>query len=306
MKDRRCKIHRSTLKEDEPLEVASTLRLTQRTARADHERPRSVVGTHPRKSMTTDRHDQRNFLPWLADAPLQTVLSAGAVVAASAGSDDAAPSESLPDVLHGRLVKFDALLDPEHESRSRSLELESLKIGTVLASLFVLRCVDTALREQENSGKADEPLIGTRDLAQLRIHMSLVFRWGVDELLNRILPTLPKRPSKARIPPGAQVIDLTAAHEDYELLAQMLVTLLRMCRHPSQQEKAPTTLVANVLLMQQFASFLRCCVCLGWLPKDLRGDMTAVDEIMEGTVWLLDTCASILTLFTSFSILTFI
>ena len=239
----------------------------------------------------------RDLLPWPPNPDIRAILSAGSIITASPDTSDSGRSTNLPDVLLSRLERFDTILaEPasKQDARTRSGDLSSLKVSTAFASFFVLRCVDDALKQQEASGGEQEPLLGTRDLAQLRTHLALVFAYGVNELLQRILPIFPKKPSKARIPPGAQVIDLTAAHEDLSQLSELLVLLLRMCRNePTSEERGKemsTSFVMKIMVARELSSLVRACICMGWLPNDLRGDLSAaVDGIMKDVMWLLTT-----------------
>ncbi|THH05707.1 hypothetical protein EW145_g4599 [Phellinidium pouzarii] len=226
---------------------------------------------------------------WPKSAALPTVLTAGAVISGTDASENKIPNSSnLSGVLHARLEKIDTLLDGV--ARERPIDLASLKLDTAFASLYVLERVHAALYHQhqvETASKADTsdakgsvgpPLIGSRDMAQLRTHLSVVYNWGTELLLARILPTLPNKRSP-RLPPGAQIIDLTASFEDYTLLFGILARLLSILFPDGVQGNISTTFVAMILLNRNFGDLLRPCLCLGWLPNELRGDLPSAVDI---------------------------
>ncbi|KAH8118805.1 hypothetical protein DFH11DRAFT_1569390 [Phellopilus nigrolimitatus] len=229
---------------------------------------------------------------WSSLEIITSVLKAGAIISGADATDSKiANPNGLSDVLHARLALFDEIIDGV--SRHRPLDLPSLKLDTAFASLYVLERVQAIIGENERSGgsvspaqKDTAPLIGSRDMAQLRTHLSLVYNWGTELLLSRILPTLPNKRS-SKLPPGAQIIDLTAAFEDYTLLFGMLNRLLAILFPDGAQGRTSQTFVAATILNRGFSDLLRPCICLGWLPSDLRGDLPPTPDLISYTMRLL-------------------
>lgn len=130
---------------------------------------------------------------WPASAPLATVLKAGAIVAGVEAKTS--NSSGLPELLHARLERLDEALDDI--PRSRPSDLQSLQLDTAFASLYVLERIHTilALHDAEYINETSvPPLIGMRDMTQLRTNLSIVFNWGTELLFTRILPSLPNKP----------------------------------------------------------------------------------------------------------------
>lgn len=216
--------------------------------------------------------------PWPASVDLSTLLKAGAVIAGTDTVDrDKLPnSRELQDILLARLQRFDEILSTTNVHRD--LDEPSLKLHTANASLYVLERVQAIFSENEiNPGTPDQinklpPMIGTKDIGQLRTHTALFFKWGSELLLARVLPTLPNK-RYPRLPPGAQIIDLTTSFEDYIQTCNFLNRVFLMIFPDGPQGRLSQTLIALSLLNRNVTDLLRPCICLGWLPDELRGDL---------------------------------
>ncbi|EJD01651.1 uncharacterized protein FOMMEDRAFT_126746, partial [Fomitiporia mediterranea MF3/22] len=113
-----------------------------------------------------------------------------------------------------------------------------------------------------------------KDLSQLQTLLSIVFNWGIDPLLSRALPTVTKKPVRSSgVPPDAHIIDLTTANEDFTLLFEITNRLLNIILPEGPLCPSATTHVALTVLNHGFADLLRSCICLGWLPNDVRSDI---------------------------------
>ncbi|KAL5529962.1 hypothetical protein ACEPAF_6219 [Sanghuangporus sanghuang] len=219
---------------------------------------------------------------WPDTVPLATVLRAGSVISGSNSSENkAANPNGLADILHSRLEQFDTIIDDV--SRTRSLDLQSLQLDTACASLYVLERVHSLLVEHEAQHSKDSAVslpIGSKDMAQIRTHTSVVFNWGTELLMSRILPSLPDKPMLVpAIPPGAQIIDLTATHENYTLLLDIASRLLSIILPEGPQSPSSTTFVAMIIWSRGFTDLLKTCIFLAWLPSDVRGDVSPVLDV---------------------------
>ncbi|KAL5487549.1 hypothetical protein ACEPAI_5657 [Sanghuangporus weigelae] len=219
---------------------------------------------------------------WPDTVPLAIALRAGSVISGSNSSENkAANPNGLADILHSRLEQFDTIIDDM--SRTRSLDLQSLQLDTAYASLYVLERVHSLLVEHEAQHSKDSavPLpIGSKDMTQIRTHISVVFNWGTELLTSRILPSLPDKPMRVPvIPPGAQIIDLTATHENYTLLFNITSRLMSIILPEGPQSPSSTTFVAMTIWSRGFTDLLKACIFLAWLPSDVRGDVSPVLDI---------------------------
>ena len=199
---------------------------------------------------------------WSETASLSQILKAESLLNGDKSEKKTTNPSGFVDILLTRLRKFDELIDGTE--RYRDLDLENLKIDTAFASLYVLERVHNILSEHDTNTSA-APLIGTKDMAQLRTTLSVVYGWGTELLLKRILGSLPNK-SPPRVPPGAQIIDLTSTHENYELLLNIINRLLVIV-FPDEGSQSKTTFVTASILSRDFSNLLRSCICLAWLPK---------------------------------------
>src|ERR1700729_2723542 len=146
----------------------------------------------------------------------------------------------LQGLLVSRLAQYHAALDDKHDISASTSTLEELQLETAQEALFVVERVQQILTADSSStsstseGQNQEttngappegaPVIGTRDLAQLRTLLSIAFKWGVEPLLVLVASTWSSKPSLT-VPPGPKVIDLTTTPEDYRRLSSLLVRL---------------------------------------------------------------------------------
>lgn len=218
---------------------------------------------------------------------LGDVLKAGSIIAGTEAGEKVTNATTLDEILRQRLAKYESIVS--HGLKIADLDLAELELLTAKESLWVIEHVQTALLESQTpseapasppstttnaSQPASPPLLGQRDLAQVRIHLSIAFKWGTELLLNRILPTLPNKRSP-KLPPGAQYVDLTTACEDYMSLWQMLSRLFNIVSvgGPEGLNQLSSTVVVTTLVNRHVTDFLRPMICLGWLPDELRGDL---------------------------------
>lgn len=225
---------------------------------------------------------------------LQDVLKAGSIIAGTEAGEKATNATTLDEILRQRLAKFEGIV--AHGLKLADLDLAELELLTAKESVWVIERVQTALLESQppsesraspsspadTSQQAAPPLLGQRDLAQVRIHLSIAFKWGTELLLNRILPTLPNKRSP-KLPPGAQYVDLTTACEDYMSLWQMLSRLFNIVSVDGLEgtRQLSNTVVVTTLVNRHVTDLLRPMICLGWLPDELRGDLPSYGALIR-------------------------
>ncbi|KAJ3891226.1 hypothetical protein GG344DRAFT_88397 [Lentinula edodes] len=119
---------------------------------------------------------------------------------------------------------------------------------------------------------------GTRDLNQLRVLLSITFRWGVDPLLSHVISSWPSTSSSAV--PGAKIIDLTSTPEDYHHLANLVPRQLTLVFRLGIHGNTSNTLITEVIFQRYLPDIRKPAISLGWLPKSLAVDtMTPLDDI---------------------------
>ncbi|KII94758.1 hypothetical protein PLICRDRAFT_33568 [Plicaturopsis crispa FD-325 SS-3] len=217
-------------------------------------------------------------------AELSLILKAGAHLTDSGRSDQV--NASLKDVLTSRLAQYHRLLG--HKDAVQPTELQDAQFQTACAALEVVETVQEALDVDEHSSEqgapADSrggvvPAIGTRDLATLRILLSIVFKWGVEPLLSRVISAWPSKPARTA-PPGAKIIDLTTAPDDYRQLSSIVVRVIGLLLPRGTQGTMPQTLITATMLNRHMADLFRPAIPLGWLPRPLSSEaMPTQDSI---------------------------
>ncbi|THH18393.1 hypothetical protein EW146_g2595 [Bondarzewia mesenterica] len=131
--------------------------------------------------------------------------------------------------------------------------------------------------------KEDSPgevsVVGTRDIAELRTLLSIVFKWGTELLLEAIQaawPTKPHQPTQM----GPRIVILTDTSEDYSRLSSMTNQLLGLLFPRGVHGPLPQTLITSVLLGRHVTDLLKPGITLGWVPKSLASEaMPVVDEL---------------------------
>lgn len=162
--------------------------------------------------------------------------------------------------------------------------LEEVELITAKEALSVVGRVQQVLGVEDETTFDQAPVIGTRDLAELRTLLSIIFKWGVDPLLSALTSAWPSQ----TLGGGPRIIDLTAAPEDYGLLSDFVSALMTLIFPFGSQGQLPQTLITTTILHRHVADLLRPCIALGWLPKSLASDSTpTLDSIRPLTMRLL-------------------
>jgi len=201
-------------------------------------------------------------------------------------------NENLQSVLSARLSKYYTERGVPEVDYDKT-NLSAVQLQTAKEALFVVRQVhDTlTLAETNQSEKAtvqtEIPALGTRDVSHLRTLISIVFKWGTDALLDRVVPNwttlaLPKAQG------SASFVGLTRGPEDYKELCDLTYRLLSIILPSGHRGQLSESFVANILLTRHLSDVLKPCITLGWLPKALSTPSTPVqDDIRPLTMRLL-------------------
>lgn len=219
-------------------------------------------------------------------ADLSVALSDGACLIGSA------PSVSSPDlksVLITRLSRYYARLGSESSS-THSQSLEDIQYTTAREALAVVIRVQRIIGQDvptTTERTADIPLIGTRDLAELRTLLSITYKWGLNPLLAKVTLSWPSKAPTQR----PRTIDLATATDAYELLRVMISDLLGVIFPGGVDGHVAQSLITTTILERHATDLLRSCLTLGWLPKSLASDVTKPLDIARPlTVRILSLC----------------
>lgn len=178
-------------------------------------------------------------------------------------SSPSTPSHDLKSVLVSRLSSYYARRGSGSISGSGSLE--ETQLVTAREALSVIDRIHRITSDTDNTDTGI-PLIGTRDLGQLRTLLSIVFKWGVEPLSKVVLAWPTKNASESH---GPRIIDLTTSSEDYELLLFMISVLMNLLFSNGVQGAISQTLITTIMLERHLIDLLKPCITLGWVPKYL-------------------------------------
>jgi hypothetical protein len=197
-------------------------------------------------------------------------------------SEKGGPAPDLRAVLLIRLAQYRAQRGlPECDFDD--LLLEQVQEETAQEALSVVEGVqiildqDTGDVSQSKEGEPGEvPLIGTRDISQLRTLLSIVFKWGTEPLLGHVQVVWPARDSTAR----SKLLDVDDAPRSYAKLTTMTRRLLSLLFPRGVHGTVPQTLITSTLLNRHITDLLRPGIALGWVPKALSTEsFPVVDDL---------------------------
>jgi len=221
---------------------------------------------------------------------LDPILRAAAHLVNKPPTDHA--NENLRSVLSTRLSKYYTERDIPEVGYDRT-DLSAVQLQTAKEALFVIQQVHDTLTLAETSQseggavQTEIPALGTRDVSHLRMLISIVFKWGTDALLDRVVPNW-TTPALPKVQGSAFVVDLTRGPEDYKELCDLTYQLLSVMLPSGYRGQLSQSFVANMLLTRHLSDILKPCIVLGWLPKALSTPSTPVqDDIRPLTMRLL-------------------
>jgi hypothetical protein len=198
-------------------------------------------------------------------------------------SEKGGPAPNLRAVLLTRLAQYRAQRGlPECDCDDFSLE--QAQEETAKEALSVVEGVQKILDQdasdvspQSKEGESGEvPLIGTKDISQLRTLLSIVLKWGTEPLLAHVQVVWPARGSTA----GSQLFNVDDAPQSYAKLTTMTRRLLSLLFPCGVHSTVPQTLITSTLLNRHITDLLRPGIALGWVPKALSTEsFPVVDEL---------------------------
>jgi hypothetical protein len=201
-------------------------------------------------------------------------------------------NENLESVLSARLSKYyteRGVLEVNYDKT----DLSAVQLQTAKEALFVAQQVHDALvlteanQPEKATMQTEIPVFGTRDVSHLRTLVSIVFKWGTDPLLDRVVPNWTSA-SSSKAQGFASVVDLTRGPEDYKELCDLTYHVLSIVLPSGHRGQLSQSFVANLLLTRHLGDILKPCITLGWLPKALSTPSIPVqDDIRSLTMRLL-------------------
>ena len=192
-------------------------------------------------------------------------------------------SPGLKSVLHSRLLKYYACLESQDGVKGEFREsstLEEMQFLTAKEALSVVQKVHHVLNIED--GTPDQvPSIGTRDLAQLRTLLSLIFRWGIEPLFNRVALALPVVNTANT---GAKIVDVSQESDDYRFLSEFVVSVYFLIFPRGVQAQISQTLITTTILHRHVSDLLSPSIALGWLPERLSSSSFPIIHEMRSSV----------------------
>ncbi|KAF8655292.1 hypothetical protein AX16_003191 [Volvariella volvacea WC 439] len=177
-------------------------------------------------------------------------------------------STDLKSVLLHRLRKYAERVPMEKiHSLTEDATVEHLQFLTANESMgVVVRIQDVLLQEEQAAvlpgADAPTPIIGARDLAQIRTHLSLVFNWAFNPIQSRLASLWPKARNISGVPPyNLQIYD------DFSTLHALTTQVLSLVFPTGLNGSISRTLITAILIDRHIADILRPAIFLGWLPK---------------------------------------
>lgn len=230
----------------------------------------------------------------MQSSTLSSLFQAGAILAGSSRTEGA---PDLKNVLTSRLSLYCNALGREDISVLDDT-LEVVQLKTAQEALSV---VDNAQRllaghgpvqtssTSEASSQTKEEMIGSRDLAQVRTLLSIIFKWAVQPLLAHVIAAIPTVSPGARRRTEVNIIDLTTVPDDYEILSEMVPRLIGIVLPQGLKGPPNATLITNAFLDRHLSELLRPCVVLGWLPKSAASESVApIDDLRPLVVHIIN------------------
>jgi hypothetical protein len=194
-------------------------------------------------------------------------------------------SPDLKSILRSRLLKYYSSLESQDgvKELKESSTLEEVQFVTAKEALSVVQKVHRVLdiEDAKTDGTPDQvPSIGTRDLAQLRTLLSLIFKWGIEPLFNRVvlvLPGLPIDPLNSR----AKIVEVSQNSDDYRFLSEFVTSLFFLIFPRGVQGQISQTLITTTILSRHVSDLLSPSIALGWLPESLSSSSLPVIHEMR-------------------------
>ncbi|KAF8309698.1 uncharacterized protein EI90DRAFT_3052630 [Cantharellus anzutake] len=206
---------------------------------------------------------------------LSKLLKAAETLTGPADGQEKAQAKDMADVLGRRLEAACVVLSNDFTVASSDKLV--LQKATADYALCLLERIQGLLDVDQGIGAAP-PLIGTRDMGLIRMLLSIVFKWGVEQQLVQLWKSEPRDPASGS-PPSAQQpmeIDPTNHRVDLNKAATRIYELVFRNKAPIKAEPSLAngvghqsnslrqTHITQVLLTRHATDMLRPAIYLGW------------------------------------------
>ena len=226
---------------------------------------------------------------------LATLLAAGNCLI---GARPSQPTLHLKGVLQSRLLEYHQRLGRSTSTSHDNRSLEDLQSETAHEALYVVEHIhnllvkarDDTILNQSGSSTAphDTPLIGARDLAEIRTLLSITFKWGTEIVLDRLPASTWSKRQMLKAQPKRDLIDLTTTADDLRLLASLLSRILNILFPSGREHSTSQTSITNIILTHHLTDILGAVVCIAWLPKSISiSPSLDIERYQEYTMRLL-------------------
>jgi hypothetical protein len=168
-------------------------------------------------------------------------------------------------VLESRLSQYYTLQDKELPSTSLQ-SLQDVELLTACEALSVVERIQTLLLIEDNTVV---PAVGARDLTQIHMLLSLIFRWGTLPMLTQVIERWTHgSPRGDNIGTPTQSTEVSNnIVKNHDLLSDFIHRIIGLILPQGVQGKISQSLVTTALLSRHLVDVLQASLALGWLPK---------------------------------------
>lgn len=179
--------------------------------------------------------------------------------------------------LESRLSQYYSLHNKELPSASLQ-SLQDVELLTACEALSVVERIQALLAIEDD---AVVPAVGARDLTQIRMLLSLIFRWGTLPIFAQVIVAWPSEPSRSgNFGTPVQITEVSNAVKNYDLLSDLIHRMIKLIFPEGVHGRIPQSLVTTTLLSRHLVDLLQPSLALGWLPRSLSiKEMPTKDEI---------------------------
>lgn len=201
-----------------------------------------------------------------------------------AGSSRGEVTPELKSILIARLTQYEQHMEFPPTDRSNK-SLEDVQVETAREALHVVSRVQKLIDKPADASATkeanaqDEYIIGTRDLSYIRTLLSIVVKWGIEPMLQRVTAAIPNTAPIGLRRSGVQVIDLTTVPDGFKVLCDLVDKLLIILLPTGISGPVASTHISVFVLDQHLSDLFKAGITLGWLPKSQSTDsVTPVDR----------------------------
>lgn len=213
---------------------------------------------------------------------LVPLLESSSHLVESKKGEYASAANNLQALLEERLQQY--FSSEKIERNETYATLRDVQLATAKEALTSMEKIEQVLVLDHTSGTTEKPLLGTRDLAQLRTMVALIFKWGTEPLMAEINETWTVD-TKGK---GRRIVQVDEEDRDYATVASIVSRIMKILFPMGVQGSLSPTMISTTLTNKHLVDILRCSIPLGWLPQSLSTPATpTVDHLRPYTMRLL-------------------